>query len=139
MSHRKQVHAETVAFCKNKRSGTCRFNADTCWWRHEEKETLQQVQSIKCFICNKIFETKADMMIHRKRIHKSMVRKCTDYIKYQCRFQEKFCWFVHENEEMEIENSIENDQNSKETEHNETNSVFQKVKEDLKPPERKKK
>ena len=77
-------------------------------------------------------------MIHRKRFHKCMVRKCSDFIKKQCRFQEKFCWFVHETEDMEIDNSIENDKNSKDIEENEKNSVFQKVKEDLKPPQKKK-
>ena len=137
MSHRKQEHPNTVAFCKNKPIGTCRFNADTCWWRHEEKETGQQVGGIKCFICNQNFETKADMMIHRKCFHRSMVRKCTDFLKNQCRFQEKFCWFVHDNEDMEIDNNIETENDPKEMEDNEINSVFQKAKGDLKPPEKK--
>ena len=38
MNHRKLMHIQTVALCKNKLEGNCNFTADMCWWNHEETQ-----------------------------------------------------------------------------------------------------
>ena len=63
------------------------------------------------------------MMIHRKREHGSIVKNCQEFINNKGRFQEHFCWFKHiiketDDEIMEIE----------------SNQVFPKASENLKPP-----
>ena len=36
------------------------------------------------------------MMIHRKREHVSLIRKCFAFESDQCSFNEKSCWYNHE-------------------------------------------
>ena len=95
MNHRKLDHINTVAFCKKKASNECRFTSDSCWWRHEANNgTEQNTGRIECYICNKTFETKAAMMIHRKNRHSNVIKKCTKYQQNQCRFKDQFCWYI---------------------------------------------
>ena len=70
-------------------------------------------------------------MIHRKTNHAEMVQKCT---KDRCTFQEKFCWFIHEKNGMEIDNSMDDTKDVEKDEEIESHSVFRDVRENLKPP-----
>ena len=78
------------------------------------------------------------MMKHRKREHRNKVRKCAKFLQNQCPFLSKSCWFLHDdndNNEMEL-----NDGKDDEEEQNDnadksmSESVLQKVAENLKPP-----
>ena len=119
MHHRKQKHTASVAYCSKKMNGQCSRSDDMCWWSH----VVKTGESKTCYICGKEFQNKNEMMIHRKREHGSIIKDCQEFINKKCRFQEDFCWFKHtiketDDEIMEIE----------------SNQVFQKASENLKPP-----
>ena len=43
MKHRKLMHIDTVAPCKNENSGACSFAAEVCWWRHDVKSGEENI------------------------------------------------------------------------------------------------
>ena len=129
MYHRKSQHINTVAMCRNHLEGKCQYTAEMCWWKHETSGNMMN-EGVSCFICNETFESKTSMMKHRKDVHKSVVRRCEQFLKNNCRFHSKFCWFLHEEEDMETEESTTGGNDDKE----EQESVFQRVLEDIDPP-----
>ena len=135
MQHRKLMHIHNVAFCKNKTAGNCHYTSDMCWWKHEETEADQNF-SIDCFICKETFGSKAEMMNHRRAEHFSKVRKCTNFMQNKCRFLNNSCWYLHEEEEMDIDDTNEKDDVNPGMKKSETesDSVFRKATENLKPP-----
>jgi hypothetical protein len=71
------------------------------------------------------------MMTHRKKTHKRLIKACTQYALGTCRFRQESCWFEHgsvDTNESKMEDNSENE------EKDETEQVFQKVSENLKPP-----
>ena len=103
MQHRKNEHIGMVAVCKNYTAGNCSFSADACWWSHANPQDNGS-KSISCFICNKSFESKIDMMKHRKRNHKNIVKQCEKFEQKCCSFTNKSCWYLHD---QENENDLE--------------------------------
>ena len=74
------------------------------------------------------------MMIHRKLSHVSAVRICNKYNQNKCYFPNNTCWYLHE-EEMETDESDAKDNENEEEENNtDSESGFQKVFVNLKPP-----
>ena len=118
-----------VAFCRNKSQGS--FTDDMCWWSHIEKRDIVN----ECYLCNENFETKGQMMKHRKKKHNNIINNCVQFERNECRFQEESCWYNHpgkedQNSENDSEDIIDDvDENEKDSE-----PVFQKVSENLKPP-----
>ena len=86
MSHRKAQHISNVAPCKNEKVGKCSYSAEKCWWNHDLSQDLSN-ENIKCFICNEKFESKADMMSHRKKktckLRKKMHSICSKQMQFQ--------------------------------------------------------
>ena len=91
MFHRKSKHMNTVARCKNYLEGKCHYADDICWWNHGESKG----ENIECFICSKSFETKPNLMTHRKKVHRSVIKSCTQFLLGICRFKDESCWFLH--------------------------------------------
>ena len=127
MKHRKNMHSETVALCRNYIIGKCTYSDDMCWWNHRQEKH----ESIKCFICNNIFESKMLLMRHRKKDHTQFVKTCNNSTQNNCRFQDDDCWFMHESN-----NDDNNDEanNQKSDAEDNLEPVFQDVSEDLAPP-----
>ena len=48
----------------------------------------------RCFDCGEDFNSKNDMMLHRKSIHKERVIICRKFVHGQCRLNTE-CWFTH--------------------------------------------
>ena len=135
MKHRKVAHRNTVAFCKNKLADTCRFNSESCWWRHEAIDGEQQnTGRVECYICNKTFEAKGDMMIHRKQMHINIVKMCKNFQQNSCSFRDQFCWYRHDDNGMEVEDDINLIDDVENIRQQENNSVFRNATKDLKPP-----
>ena len=134
MIHRKQSHNSKVANCKNFIEGKCPFTKENCWWNHRE-ESSERKDQIVCYICDKIFESKNDMMIHRKNKHESIVENCNKFAKNSCRLQNQYCWFLHKEEAMDIEVS-ENTKSKEDINDDDkvSKSVFQEVLENTEPP-----
>ena len=125
MLHRKSSHPATVAPCRKFSDGSCTFTADSCWWNHVDRES--RTTEIQCFICSKIFNSKPELMSHRKMNHSNMIPECTQFLKGICIFQNQFCWYNHKNSEIL-------DQDSNERKGTESSSVFQEDLKNLKPP-----
>ena len=130
LSHRKSKHAETVAVCRKYLEGKCHFSSEKCWWNHKQLDERKE-DPVCCYICSETFETKTKMMIHRKSNHKELVSKCNNFAQNKCMFADKACWFIHEDDNMDIEENSAND-NIYKKEISEP--VFQKVRSNIKPP-----
>ena len=131
MSHRKNMHANIIAVCRNNLQGKCDYTDEMCWWNHSSRNLNSD--QISCYVCGKVFANKIEMMKHRKTEHIEIVRPCTKFLNNECRFQEMSCWYTHgvNDEETTANNSgpevIEDDDM-------EVDSVFQNVTENLVPP-----
>ena len=123
MTHRKSKHSSTVAQCRNYLGGKCDYSDNMCWWNHAEK-VVNLDDNIKCFMCSKVFERKNEMMVHRKKYHPENLRQCKQFQSNACRFKEESCWFIHQLEKDTVHSE----------EKMETDSVFQKVSQNLVPP-----
>ena len=129
MEHRKSNHAASVAICRNFKKGACSYADVKCWWRHTT-DTVVTTESagIKCFVCETVFNTKEELMLHRKKDHAEMVKKCTKYETNICKFRNEACWFVHS------ESAVEHKGVEKDNENKIEQSVFQIVTANPKPP-----
>ena len=118
MVHRKKEHYETVASCK--KGPNCEFK-DRCWWKHKQMDSKE----IECYFCEESFETKAQVMLHRKTKHTKTVKNCTKFEIGNCSKSEETCWFMHKTKDTGKEdiNDIK-----------ENNSVFWKRQNNLKNP-----
>ena len=127
MLHRKSNHSNTIRICRNFEIGNCYYTAESCWWIHGESNIMNKVQ---CFICSETFDSKYDMMIHRKKSHSNHIKQCNKFLQGSCQFQESFCWYNHEKQrkgrDMESETNLE--------EEDDTSSVFQDAVKNPKPP-----
>ena len=119
MKHRKEEHLATVSVCKKYVTGTCPFTASACWWRHEEKKDDQL--NLSCYICDKKYESRSELMSHRKKYHIETVPQCSQFVKGICKFQPQFCWFQHCNKDNVNDNTIDTSKVS------DKNVDFQKV------------
>jgi hypothetical protein len=134
MSHRKSVHSDIVAICKNYKEGKCQYADEMCWWSH--LSSLTKEQNFKCYVCEETFETKVLMMIHRKKDHTEALKICNNFISNTCRFKSEACWFRHEEDDNK-ENSqevIDDEKDNLNDDVEMSESVFQKVSMNLKPP-----
>ena len=93
MKHRKEAHSMTVGTCKKFIAKTCPFTSSACWWRHDNSKDDRS--NFSCYICEKTFVSRTEMMIHRKKYHIDMVPRCNQFEKGSCKFQSEFCWFKH--------------------------------------------
>ena len=132
MIHRKVKHKTFVAQCKNYLEKNCTFTSESCWWIHETKDTRSE--GIPCYVCNRTFNTKAKMMIHRKKYHSNIVKPCQKFLEGKCPFQEEFCWFNH-NQSKKVSTNAENDKiEDTFIIENEEASDFQQEIKKMKPP-----
>ena len=93
-NHIRDKHDRTNE-CKFFKKGSCRFPQEECWNKHISLSastlTTTEQKSIECFTCKNTFNSKNEMMIHRKEIHPEKVQACKDQV--SCGF--KNCWFLH--------------------------------------------
>ena len=132
LSHRKSKHGETVAICRKYLEGRCPFSIEKCWWNHKQMGETK-ASSFNCYVCSETFGTKTNMMQHRKRYHRELVSKCNNFSQNKCIFAETSCWFLHEEKEMEISGSHQNEKKEM-NDCDPKESVFQKVFRNIRPP-----
>ena len=71
MNHRKEEHPSHKK-CRYYTKGECNFSAEDCWYLHEERATGGPTfvpTEILCFICKNSFQSKYDLMEHKKKHH----------------------------------------------------------------------
>ena len=106
MVHRKRTHR--VNQCRNLPS--CN-RGETCWWVHPESVTVERKEESRhvstenasvtqnsefiCRVCNNEFNSKSELMRHRKIDHADRVRQCTDFASNFCRRGDQQCWYRH--------------------------------------------
>ena len=134
MSHRKEKHLSTVAYCRNNLIGKCTFSFEMCWWNHDEKPTETE-EHFKCFLCSELFESRPNMMTHRKRMHPLVIGQCRQFEQKSCRFQSESCWYNHEKASTKKSYVNNKDEEAMEDE-DESQQVFRKAFVNPKPPSR---
>ena len=128
MKHRKIKHITSVAPCKNYIEEKCNFTALMCWWNHEEKQ-IGQKEDIDCFVCNETFQSKPELMTHRKKNHSEIIRQCIQFSQNNCRYEEESCWYKHAIEQRD--NEMKNEGNNIDED---SDSDFQEASMKKKPP-----
>ena len=88
MVHRKQIHLTSVAQCKRNLEGKCYFSSTFCWWNHDNIPVQEfangnienNIARFHCYICDKVFNNKTDIMEHKKSDHRGSVKVCTNFL-----------------------------------------------------------
>ena len=64
---------------------------------HEYPDTLCNIPytSDSCLDCGKLFDTKGEIMTHRKESHPNLIKPCTYFIEGKCSFEDSVCWYSH--------------------------------------------
>ena len=72
-------------------------------------------EDFKCFSCHMSFDTKHNMMKHKKLKHIEEVMECSKFKEGNCGFSDKFCWnrhiTKHKDPLMHDTNEVENEIN----------------------------
>ena len=111
MTHRKQSHTKTIKMCRYYAQGNCAFDAQICWYSHDQSDkstTPQTLKEFKCSFCGKIFKSKSAFMEHRKNEHKTSISECRNDKNGWCQFSAEKCWYKHE--ELSFDNQDQNSQ-----------------------------
>ena len=70
-----------------------KYELDAHTWELHDTEASEDI--VTCWYCGDDFETKSDLMKHRKREHVDRVNICKKYAKGVCPFDEGSCWYYH--------------------------------------------
>ena len=97
MIHRKLQHSDIIKVCNWYKNGTCVYTDDTCWYSHEYDRNVNQT----CRFCEQTFESKNQLMVHRKSIHVNIVAKCRNFQLGDCNFSNEECWYKHDEPESQ--------------------------------------
>ena len=80
------------------------YNCTECFFQGSNTEELTKHISIKhtaqggmkCRNCGKMFQTKSNLMYHRKSEHLNTVAPCRNNMEGLCSYSNKMCWWSHE-------------------------------------------
>ena len=109
MNHRKATHPSNKK-CRNFPDGNCTWGKD-CWYVHSEdlmevdETSEKEEQKHVCYICQFQYETKDTLKKHKKKEHTSTVQKCQKYLENKCERSEESCWFIHESQFTQLNNT----------------------------------
>ena len=95
MNHMRDNHPQGKEICKHFQDGRCKFPADECWANH-----LAAVPNnrFECHSCKEMFNTKNQMMRHKKSSHKT--KQCNEFVKGTCRHGDDMCWYMHKTQDF---------------------------------------
>ena len=112
MNHRKEEHPSNK-ICRYFKEDACQFTDVMCWYKHESKLAHKSQENLNleypCNICDEMFGTKSDLMRHKKHEHRQNIAKCRDFMQGKCAWNSSSCWFLHDDQEMEMEIDDEQD------------------------------
>ena len=80
------------------------YNCTECFFQGSNTEELTNHISLKhtaqggmkCRNCGKMFQTKRNLMDHRKSEHLGTVAPCRNHMEGLCTYSNKMCWWSHE-------------------------------------------
>ena len=97
MRHRKKDHMEKVIACRSFITGrSCTYGSEACWWNHSGGLKKSSQTYFSCNLCDKTFESRANLMKHQKIEHEDTVNTCNHAKKGTCHFGSENCWFRHD-------------------------------------------
>ena len=88
--------------------GKCGYEAEDLYdydahtWSEDCKENetpnieAKQSNGLNCKICEKAFNSKRDLMEHRKKEHTESVNVCWNFSSGKCGYGDEKCWFTHD-------------------------------------------
>ena len=108
MNHRREEHPSNRV-CRYFKQGSCDFEDGECWCKHTTKTMQQkeQLEDYSCKECEHKFETKKDVMKHKKMVHGGFVSICKNFAQGKCDYDENSCWFKHTEDGMDTESEDE--------------------------------
>ena len=68
---------------------------------HTQKGEIKQKHGLQCKFCEECFESKRELMEHRKKEHTERVSVCWKFTSGQCEYGIEKCWFNHGTERSE--------------------------------------
>ena len=87
--HSKNIHT-------NGRNTECKKSEHTCCKPDKHiDEKHNQNGNFRCRSCGKEFQSKYQLMNHRKSEHPNTLAPCRDYLEERCRFDADKCWWNH--------------------------------------------
>ena len=99
MNHRRDTHPERRRMCRNDLKGICSYESSECWWKHRVEAPLTSTNSQdkdeECTICEEMFVTKSEVMMHKKSQHEESVPVCYKFKGGKCDFPPNKCWYKH--------------------------------------------
>ena len=98
IKHSKQWNCEQCSFQASTR-GILMNHCKLTSGHQPSKQRLGQTGVIECFTCRHEFRSYHDLMNHRKEEHPSH-KKCRYFLKGECKFEGKDCWYLHEDRPM---------------------------------------
>ena len=106
--HMKKEHETMVQPCNFFSKGVCHFSEERCWYSHKAEKIIESatINNFICKYCGDSFGVKSELMIHRKLKHSNNVAECREYVKGNCKFENK-CWFKH-NKDIDVSQNQEN-------------------------------
>ena len=121
MKHRKEVHPSTNVCKYFKTDGGCKWG-DECLYVHIVDMVVgdaptpdltptppspspptpppSSTPQLTCRKCGETFNSKHNLMSHRKQAHVENVRPCRDFLQNNCRRGEGRCWYKHGNNQQ---------------------------------------
>ena len=97
--HRKDIHP-TFKPCRY--MDQCKFQSE-CFYSHSQIPE----NKFRCYQCGNEFNTKHEMMIHRKSDHSEDIKICQKFVINQCQ-KETQCWWAHEDKPLVFWQAPEN-------------------------------
>ena len=89
--HSVSVQTEEIIVCHK-----CDFEAEDKYDLDAHTYTEHSSDNyLTCRYCEYCFDTKKELMIHRKKHHLDKVNMCRDFSKGMCPFEDKICWYNH--------------------------------------------
>ena len=92
--HMKIYHGKRVKFCSVE-CKPCDKMIGKDERETEQKDSMDISYTYICNICKDNFESKNDLMKHRKKEHVQKVNICWNFISSKCQYVEDLCWFRH--------------------------------------------
>ena len=119
MKHRKETHPSTDVCKYFKTDRGCKWG-DECLYVHIEEMVVgnaptpvhtspsppsplpppSNTPQLTCRNCGEAFNSKHNLMSHRKQAHVANVRPCRDFQQNNCRRGEARCWYKHDNNQQ---------------------------------------
>ena len=102
-SDKTSVGVQTILFEEDMiRCKECEYPADDIFDLGEhvyEFHGEHEKNSLECHYCDEKFQSKRDLMVHRKEAHLEKVTTCYYFLHESCHFGEN-CWYNHKHEDL---------------------------------------